>query len=235
MTVPDLAWLVHETDNLPLRYSIRSIAENAEGMFGNLWIVGQMPDWLQSVGHVPAPRASEKFADIRSKVSALCADDRLSDRVVILNDDYFAMEPVTSWSPYHMGPTSKYLAGKPVDRNTWFQALRNTAAWMRGRGHGDILCYEGHVPLLFDRHKLGEVLSEYPVDRSCDYPGFYPVAGAGGEGIQGLNAKVGPDASDFHEKAHLPWLSCNDKSFAEGMVGGYVRGAFREPCKYERA
>lgn len=241
--LPDLVWLVHEMDNEGLRYSIRSVAQNAKGLYRKIWIAGVTPTWLQRVGSIDVESPPEKFASIRSKVEALANDARLADKVVIFNDDFFLMDRITSWNAYHMGPTSKYLAelatkGKTENKNTWVRAVANTARWMREQGYGDILCYEGHIPLLFDRHKLAEVLDQYPADMSCDYPGFYPVAGVGGEGTLGYNAKVADLGwNDLNAKVNSPdhpWLSSNDKSFNEGMVGGFVRGAFRKPCVYEK-
>lgn len=240
---PDLAYLVHEADNELLRYSLRSIHTYAAGMFRKVWIVGVLPEWVTGVGHIPTEYAGEKFADIRAKVSALCADKRVAARVVIMNDDYMATEPVQSWDAYHMGPTSEYLAreaerGRKPQTNTWIAAVANTAAWMAEQGHGDIDCFEGHVPLEFRRRALGKVLAEYPAGRSCDYPGFYPVAGSAPVAGRAINAKVGPSPAEFLAKLSNPgmpgWISTNDAGFAEGMVGGYIRGMFRTPSPHER-
>lgn len=243
--LPDLAYLVHETDNELLRHSLRSIDRHAQGSFRDVWIVGTLPAWVVNVRHLPVaePDPREKFASIRSKVTAIGDCDEMAERVVILNDDHIALGPVTSWEPTHMGPTSGYLAreaerGRVAAHNSWIRAVANTAEWMRERGHGDIDCYEGHVPLCFDRAKLAAILADYPPDRSCDYPGFYPEAGAAGPGERALNAKIGPSADEFLAKICHPdmpaWLSTNDKGFTLGMVGGYIRGMLREPCKYER-
>lgn len=241
--LPDLAWLVHEQDNELLRYSMRSVATHAAGMYRRVWIVGVLPEWVTGVGHIPAAYAGEKFRDIRAKVTALTTHPGIARTVVILNDDYVATRPVESWEPTHMGPTAAFLAaeaarGRTSRRNTWIRAVENTAAWMADQGHGDILCYEGHVPLAFDRARLAEALGAYPGDRSCDYPGFYPVAGAAGPGARALNAKIGPTAAEFLDKYTHPgmpgWVSTNDAGFREGMVGGFIRGLHPQPCAYEK-
>lgn len=241
--LPDLAYLVHEADNELLRYSLRSIDKHAQGAFRSVWIVGVLPDWIRNVGHIPAaePERRDKFTSIRTKVEALAADGPVQDHVVILNDDYIATAPVT-WEPTHMGPTSAYLRreaerGRTTRGNSWIRAVHNTAEWMSEQGHGDIDCYEGHVPLMFDRVKLAAVLAAYPADRSCDYPSFYPAAGSGGPGVLALNAKIGPTPDEFHAKINHPdmphWISTNDRGFDEGMIGGYIRGMLREPSQYE--
>lgn len=243
--LPDLAYLVHEADNELLRHSLRSIDRYAQGAFRGVWIVGTLPEWAVNVRHLPVaePQPREKFASIRSKVAALANCDDIAEHVVVLNDDHIALRDVTSWEPTHMGPTSAYLRreaerGHIAASNSWIRAVANTAKWMAQRGHGDIDCYEGHTPLCFDRAKLAAVMADYPADRSCDYPGFYPEAGAAGPGTRALNAKIGPSADEFLVKMADPempaWLSTNDKGFGQGMVGGYIRGMLREPCRYER-
>jgi len=239
--VPDVAYLVHETDNESLRHSLRSLARNAIGLFGRVWIVGVLPQWVTGVEHLPLEHAGEKFADIRAKVTALASHDGVADEVVIMCDDVFIVDPITTWAPFHMGSTAAYLdaeasRGRVPARNTWIRAVANTAQWMAEQGHGDIDCYEGHVPLCFDRHRLADVLAQYPTDRTCDYPGFYPLAGAAGEGVQAGNAKVKElDGPEFEAKLALPipYLSTNDASFRDGVVGGFIRGLFRQPCQYE--
>src|SRR5690606_32906041 len=231
--LPDLAWLVHEVDNEPLRYSIRSVAAHAEGMFRRLWIVGPaMPQWLVGVGHIPAaePTPREKFASIRSQVTALAHDRRVTRQVVVLNDDVYATAPVESWEPTHLGPTSVYVKENRRPRNTWWEALTSTVAWVGG----DPLCYAGHVPLLYDRAKLREALAAYPSDQRLLDCGLYPGAGAGGEGRWALNAKVGPEDSAKLDDPNMPgWLSTNDASWA-GAAGARVRAAHPEPSRYER-
>jgi len=229
--LPDLAWFVHEADNEPLRHSIRSIVRHAEGRYRRLWVVGVMPDWLTGVGHVPAaePEPREKFSSIRAKLTALAHDRRVTRQVVVLNDDVYATRPVGSWEPTHMGPTSRYVAAHHRPRNTWWEALVQTAEWVGG----DPLCYAGHVPLLYDRARLREALAAYPSDRRMLDCGLYPIAGAGGEGTWALNAKVGPDDLGKVDDPRMPgWVSTNDASWA-GALGAHIRADLSEPTRYE--
>jgi hypothetical protein len=240
MSLPDIAWLVHETDNELLRYSMRSVAAYGQGTYRKAWIVGVMPEWVTGADliEVAEPDPREKFASIRAKVEALVSHQGVAREVVVLNDDAIAVAPIT-WEAVHMGSTADYLAqeagrGRTSRSNTWIRAVENTARWMAEQGHGDIDCYETHVPLRFRTHDLRKALAAYPADVSCDYPGFYPIAGCGA-GARGENAKIGPDAEEFLDRLpRLPgWVSTNDRGFATGMVGGYIRGLHREPCTFE--
>lgn len=234
--LPDLAYLVHEADNDLLRYSLRSIEAHAEGLYRKVWIVGVLPEWARNVEHIPVEYQGEKFADIRAKLTALCAERKVAANVVIMNDDHIATGPV-SWDAVHMGSTEKFIAEAYRPKNSWWEAMRDTAGWMRDRGHGDILCYAGHVPLMYSKRKLKALLAEYPADQRLLDVGLYPEAGTGGEGILAINSKIGPSAKDFLDKLTHPrrpgWVSTNDRGWSEGMIGGYIRGMYPHPSKYE--
>jgi hypothetical protein len=247
VALPDLVYRVrgNADGNTELRYSLRSVAQNAAGLFGKVWIFGQgLPDWLRNVEVVDAgnPEAG-RTGDVRAKLEAAVVHPGVADRIVLMDDDFFLVEPITEWAAYHMGPTSEYLTYltrfygvNPTGSSSWVKAMRATAEWMADRGYGDILCRQGHRPLLWDKTKLAGALAEYPDDRPLDMLGLYDMAGAAGVGVRGCNSKIGLDSKDFHAKlAELdhPWLSSNDKSFADGMIGGYIRGMFREPSIYE--
>lgn len=227
----DVVYLVHEQDNEALRFSLRSLEAHG-AVFRKVWIVGALPEWAQHVGHIPVDEPGEKFASIRAKLEAVVNDRRVAAEIVVMNDDYFATGPV-DWAAYHMGSTEQYVAERFRPRNSWWEALKETAEWMRDRGHGDILCYAGHVPLKYSKAKLRTLLAEYPTGQRMLDVGLYPEAGIGGEGSLALNAKCGPDdAAKVDDPMMPPWLSTNDASF-DGGIGDRVRGMFPTPSRWE--
>lgn|GEM_PF-1267133 len=240
MALPDLVWLVRPgDDNEELRYSLRSVARNADGLFRKVWIVGTVPSWVTGVEGLPLDPAAEKFANMRQSLAAVVRDRRVAAQIVVFNDDHFVTEPITEWAAFHLGRTSAYVQhlasiGTTSKRNTWVRAVENTAEWMRAEGHGDIYCYEAHTPLLFNRRALAAALDAYPADRSLAYPGLYPVAGAAGEGVNAGNSKVvRPGELAVKVALPMPYLSSNDASFADGEVGAHIRAMFPEPSPFE--
>lgn len=247
--LPDLVYPlkpVGECDEL--RYSLRSVATNADGLYRKVWIVvtdaATLPAWLTGVEVIEAGSPDGRAADVRAKITAAVNHKQVAARVVLMNDDAFLMDPIDDWPAYHMGPTSKYVAHlraqgiKGIDG--WVRCITATAEWMAEQGHGDVLCRQGHRPLPWSKAKLAKALESYPAGRPLDVLGLYDLAGAGGVGQERLkgNAKVNSSPESFHQKLTeldgLPWLSGNEKGFAVGMIGGYIRGAFREPSQYER-
>lgn len=240
--IPDLVYPLKVTDDCEeLRYSLRSVHTNAPGLYGRIWVLTNdtPPDWLTGVQVLPCGDGGTKAQDVRSKIAAACAHSDVSPTFLLMCDDFFLVDPITEWEPFHMGPTSAYVARWRAEGASagWLRAVTETADWMLEQGHGDILTRQGHRPLLWDKVRLAEALATYPAGRPLDVNGLYDIAGAGGVGRRGMNSKIKHDAAEFHRKTtkrNIPWLSSNNTSFAEGMVGGYIRGLFREPSPFER-
>ncbi len=240
--LPDLVYAVRAGENEELRYSLRSIATNAAGLYRKVWVIGHdLPSWLTGVEVIDARGAESGQSDVRAKITAAVSDPRIAARFVLLADDMFLVDQITEWEAFHMGPTSAFVAhlakqGTTTSNSGWLRNVVATAEWMAEQGHGDILVRQGHRPLLWDKKKLAAALDSYPTDRRLDTVGLYDIAGAGGEGRKAGNAKIGADPAAFHAKLaelDIPWLSSNDIAFAEGMIGGYIRGMFRTPSRYE--
>lgn len=238
---PDLVYTYKHTGTDELRYSLRSVCANADGLFGQVWIVGDLPDWAVGVRHLDA-RASQgdRYEDVRAKVAAVVKQPELSQTFLLMNDDFYLCRPVTEWAAFHMGSTwalLRRLARNADPHRKWQRTIRATAEWMQQQGHGDVLARQGHRPSLWDKTRLDQALSRYPKGRPLDVRGLYDMAGAGGVGVKVANSKVSLDAQFPDKVAQLevcPWLSSSDLSWRDGLVGKYVRDLFPEPCRYER-
>lgn len=242
VALPDLAWVVRPGENEELRYSLRSVAQNAEGLYRKIWIVGQPPSWLRNVETIRLNPLPNKWDNIRQSLEAVANNSDVADKVLIFNDDHFLMRPISKWQMFHRGSTSRVLRelerrGVTPGKNSWVRGVKRTWEWLKEAHEiSDATCYENHTPLLFNRAKLAAALDEYPKDSLLAYPGLYVLAGAGGKGIRDGNAKVAElDAAAFRSKGGLkmPWLSTEDKSFENGFVGGWIQAHFQDPSPYE--
>lgn len=238
----DLVYPVKVNDDLEeLRYSLRSVSKNAEGLFNNVWLITKekLPSWVSRRPMViDAGDGGTKANDVKSKLLVACNHGSVSNEFVLMCDDFFLVEPIKQWDTWNMGPTSEYV--KRLRREgagaAWLRSVTDTAEWMRQQGHGDIPVYQGHRPLLWNKERLGDAISRYPAAKRLDINGLYPIAGAGPmPGERGMNSKVRDNAM-FREKINsrnIPWLSSNNGSFRDGMIGGYIMGMFTESSPYE--
>lgn len=240
LVLPDLVYpLKVAGDCDELKYSLRSL-RHAEGLYGRVWVITRdpLPSWLTGVRVIRAGTPSGKPADVRRKIEAGCAHDEVSDRFLIMCDDFFLVEPVTEWAAFHMGPTSEYVARlrRQGAARGWLRGVTDTAEWMRSQGYGDVLARQGHRPLLWHKRNLFRACKRYPRNRQLDVNGLYDMAGAGPVGVRGMNSKIKTDA-EFHAKIaarDIPWLSSNNTSFETGLIGAHIRALFPDPSPFER-
>lgn len=237
---PDVVYPFRDTCGTDeLRYSLRSLAVNATGLFGQVWIVGDLPDWMTGVGRIEHRDVPDKMRDFCARVIAAVSHPGVSPRILLMNDDIYLTRKIRRFEAYHSGPSSEYYAQMVAQRvnSAWLACFKATTDWMRERGHGDVLTRQGHRPLLWDKAKLAAVLAEYPPNQPLDVVGLYDEAGDGDEGVLAPNMKVS-NVVQYHEKVAAldvcPWLSSSDDSFREGLIGGHIRALFPKPSRFER-
>lgn len=222
----DLVWL-HGPDGRAsseeLRYSIRSITQNLLGEH-RVWVVGFAPAWLNldRVHFVPVPMDGENKHDAtRRGMLAACERAGFADSFLYLNDDFFALAPVAGVPVWHRGA----LQGS--HKSTWYQAQHDAAQWLRGRGVDNPLNYELHIPLVVNRHLMGNLLTQnpkLPAKRSC-YGNLAHIGGVQHEDVKARTTQdpLGPG----------PWVSTSDRAFEYGKAGESLRVKFPEQSVYE--
>lgn len=220
-------------ENEELRCSLRSIAAHLP--HGRVWLAGHRPAWCSAeVGHIPVAQAGSKWANSRANRLAACRDADVSEAFVLMNDDFFVMQPVDELPVLHRGPVTQVLRGyHPGARTPYVAGMRATADWLRRRGVEEPISYELHAPMAVTKTGLAEVLAlaeasgiEAPHVRTM----FGNLHAVGGE--QAADVKV--HALDETPDDDAVFVSTTDASFARGQVGGWIRERLAQPCRYER-
>lgn len=216
--------------NQQLRYALRSWAAHVPHR--RVWIVGYRPPWAEAVHYLATPQTGTKYVNTTRAVAAACRNRGVSDPFVLMNDDFFVMEPLTDGVPVlHRGPVREveaYYAGRGNGR--YLQGLRETRDLLVREGHDDPLSYELHVPLVV--HKEG-MLHALDVGRRLPVlhkrTAYGVLAGIGGERAE--DVKVMWRGPKFPAG---PFLSTMPDAFDNGMVGAHIRSAFTAPGPYEK-
>lgn len=90
-----------------IKYSIRSLCQNAEDDNWRVFIIGEKPGFLdyRKVIHIPFKESQVKEVNIWEKVLAAAKDGRVSDEFFFMNDDYFFLKPfeMKTFPWYHKG------------------------------------------------------------------------------------------------------------------------------------
>jgi hypothetical protein len=223
-------------DNEELRHSLRSVAAHLPHR--RVWIVGYRPAWVaDDVGYVPVLQRGPKHSNTWGNWVAAARCASLSDEFVLMNDDFFITRPIDDVPNVHRGPLDEMVDWYARNRLT---SHRQRAAVTRqvlrraGRTEG-LLSYELHVPMVVNRHALADgvrmIASSTTPGHGVAKRTFYGnLAGLGGTRERDVKAM---SARDAMPETPLPFVSTSPHSWA-GLVGGWVRQRFAEPCAYER-
>lgn len=143
-------------DDAELRYSLRSLTNLPHG---DVWIVGDKPDWLTNVCHIPGNRhRHNKPRNVFDNIRLAALHPHVSDRFVVMNDDFFILAPGRLPVEYRCS-LAEHITSLRNRISPWVRSLRGAHAWLAAQGITDPLSYELHKPFVADKAKMAEVLA----------------------------------------------------------------------------
>lgn len=147
-----------------LRYSLRSIDQYFDHR--DVFIVGDLPDWIQNVNHIDvkdvfAKVHGGKFKNVIRKIIGACQDDRVSEDFVLMNDDFFFLKKTDGIVPYASGSLQSLINRYGAnDRNQYLNALKRTMRLLNKAGISDPVNYAVHYPIVFNKKKFLQLTDE---------------------------------------------------------------------------
>jgi len=77
-----------------IRFSLRSAEKNILDL-ERVFVVGENPDFLQNIEHIPCPDSyGIKWRNAYTKLLTACKNPNLSEDFLLLNDDFFVLKPI---------------------------------------------------------------------------------------------------------------------------------------------
>jgi hypothetical protein len=228
----DAVYLFGGAGDDELRHSLRSVANLRQ--VDRVVVSGMHPDWL--AGDVlrvsPAPHPPGKFESAWANLVAAVRDPRVSDEFVLMNDDFFILEPVDVLPVLARCPWPEW---RPT-MSRGGARRRATAAALALLGVDPVTAYEGHRPLLVGKRVMEDVIPAVDAQNQRAAPVWvrtvYGNAAFGGRGVVAGDAKIyrhrdmPPDGAVF--------VSTSDQAWSTGRVGQWLRARFPNPCRHER-
>lgn len=142
-------------DDNELRFCLRAWQRNFPDL-GNVWIVGEKPDWCVGVCHIRIPDffASNKDANLITKVMTACYQQDISPDFIRSSDDEILLRPMRfdAMRPYYHGEI-----GRPRG-NRWHRRLERTGRWLRRQGL-TAYNYDCHLPVPMQRDRFLKVFA----------------------------------------------------------------------------
>jgi hypothetical protein len=225
-----LLYVVRPGDrNEELRYSLRSAAANLP--HDRVLVVSPGPPrWLSvDVEVLESPdEGGHKWRNIPAAILAGCRALG-SGPALIMNDDFFVLDPVGEVRPWRRGTM---VARAARSRSRYDRGFTQTAEWLRAHYPiaGEPWDYEAHAPMPIDVERMAEVLDLAAATFRGD---CFQSRSAYGNAV-GLEAELREDVKVWGAiAAERPFVSTTDSSFA-GPAGRRLRQMFPEPCRYER-
>jgi hypothetical protein len=226
----DYVYICRNGENEELRYSIRSVEKHAPA--GRIWLVGGRPDWYVG-NHIPRNNSSGKQSNAIENLTAIVDSPEISETFVLMNDDFFIVNPISEVKNYHGGSLiEKIKLRKELSpRSKYNEQLLKTYRFLKNRGIKDILDYDIHVPMVMTKAGLASVLEMKTQWRST-YGNMFSV---GGTEIEDVKVYARGDLLELSydiENLKYDYLSTDDTSFIK-VKEALLEDLFKNKSKYE--
>jgi hypothetical protein len=229
----DFVYICKDGNNEELRYSIRSVVENFPD--SKIWVVGGKPSWYTG-NYIEVNQNLSKYRNAIENLKALCNSEDISDRFVLMNDDFYIVKNIDSIKDYHGGPLLEKinLYQKLNSNSNYTRKLAATYKKIKSLGIENPLDYELHVPMVMEKEKLKQTLqNNYQFLWRSIYGNVFNV---GGEQMEDVKVYVkGPlvlKSYNLKKDDHI-YLSSADTSF-DILFNNILKKQFTQKTKYER-
>jgi hypothetical protein len=223
----DCIYICRPGDNEELRYSIRSVVKNLP--YDRLWLAGYKPSWY-SGDFLSIPNTTTKFENIRLALKAVAENNEISDDFILMNDDFFIINPIQSIETLHGGllidKINRYK--EMTGTNRYVSILDKTYKFLIKEGIKDPLDYDIHTPMPMNKSKLLKIINRRHFPRSL-YGNIFNI---GGKLIN--DVKIYPENGLLKSNVDVnsSYISTQDDSF-EHLRTTMLESMFDKPTKYE--
>lgn len=212
-----------------LIYCLRSIDKNLPHR--RIFIVGDRPDHIKKIIHIPSPQIWNKHRNVRQSVEKAINDHRLSENFIYFNNDMYVMRKVNTISNYNRGYTMQVASDlvNVLGYNHYIQGMIQTTALIGEQNQP--LSYELHVPMIFNKFKLRDIYRDYSQEIKLPYSFQFRTL-YGNRHI--TNSRTIKDVKIRKDEPieYKNYLSTSDYSFNNG-VGELLQTKFPNKGRYE--
>ena len=221
-------------DNNEIRFSLRSAEKNIKDL-EKVFIVGEKPDWLQNIEHLPlADLYKIKWRNAYAKVSRACMSPFLSADFLLMNDDFFILKPITGADyPFYF---SSILTKNASYYKTKFLTTPQQTATLLPLHVKDVRNFAVHRPVRFNKQKYLDMprfdLAMTGFSPRSFYCNFYGVPG-----VQCADKTLSPlmTEKDFDRAcADRTDISVFSATARSPIFQNWIQKMFPEPSKYEK-
>jgi len=227
--------------NNEIRFSLRALERNLKGI-RKVWIVGEKPDFIKNVTHIPYPDdlgINNADGNIIRKVLRACQEPTLSENFLFINDDHLIMKSIVAAEiPPFRKMDMATLKDEFFQDNSWRGRLFRTKNMLIKKGYS-AYHFDCHTPILFNKKLFPEVMARFDYARDIGYTMkslygnvVYPNAPKlKGEKIVIFKPYILKDIIDLVK--NRIFVAFNDDGLRPAMKE-WLYTNFPEPSKYEK-
>lgn len=155
-------------DNIELLYALRSW-ETYLLIDLELVVVGnELPAWLKPDHVISGNRWANGQMNVFHNIRVGCEALAKEDEIIVMNDDFFVLDPVRDIVPTHRGTLSDHVRSAR-GQSWWPESLRSTMTYLNEAGVEEPLSYELHRPCVV-KPKFMERILRQAADYSPNNP-----------------------------------------------------------------
>lgn len=221
-------------NNTELRFCLRSVEKHLTG-YGDVFIVGEKPDWLRNVIHVPfdegfAPKAYDKERNIFNKIMAACADERVTDSFLFMNDDHYLLQDYEAGRfPYYYD----IVLNEFMTVTDYKYTVKNTLDYFLGALLGN---FDVHCPIVYNKETFTWRMPLADWSKKFGYcikSMYCDINGVIGDRCPDLKINECFTAYQICELiAGRPWFSIGDRAF-DGGISEVLQELYPKKSIYE--
>lgn len=219
-------------NGLELRYALRGIEKYVSDR-GNIFLVGESPDFVHNVIHIQnavRPEKQFKAANIVSHLLCACRDKRVSDWFLFMADDHFLLKELAP--NYNHRGTLLESADKFTNHQSYRATLFNTIAKL-----SDSSPDYGHGPMLFNKALFVRAMAQVDWTKPWGYAWkslYCSLNGIKGEAQRDIKLKMQVNANYiFRLIKNQAYFSVDDRAWNTELVQVLMQ-LYPNPSQYEK-
>lgn len=200
----------------------------------NIWVVGGKPDWYTG-NHIPVKQGRIKYENAQKNLLALVESEEISERFIIVNDDFYAIRPIKK--------IYNFVSGRLFDKMQSYKARHPSSYYsnlivltykkikqVRGKDF-EPMDYDIHVPMVYEKAKLKPLLRFTLLWRSL-YGNTYSVPFQKMKDVKVYRHNQEAALKEIMDRKVM-YVSSDDESF-EYLKDNLLEEMFPNPSPYEK-
>ena len=217
--------------NNEIRFSLRSVEKYLP--HARVWIIGELPSFLKNVVHVHAIDPYEvKTANAIFKLRAACREIDLSERFILMNDDFFILKHMARVEATHLGNLSDAIRDHSTKTGYYYRGLRMTQDLLVQTGIQHPINYEVHAPMVIEKQKFLDLTDAFDWTEGYLFRSLYGNTYEIG-GKKRIDTKV-HEISQLETLAKGDILSTADRVVLRPELQHFLYQTFPKPSRYEK-